>query len=264
MRRLVANHISTAYDIAGAGPPLVLIHGAEADSRMFRTVASMLSPRATVIVYDQRDCGLTEHEADAYTLLDLADDAAALISGLGLGAAHVFGQSLGGLIAQLLAARHPACVERLILGGAMRADASLPDLNPTGMAAAASYRAAGDAGLAPLAALFTTATFVAENPGVVDVWRHAKPLTTPAQRARRQIAIRRPIAKIALATITCPTLVLVGDADQIVPPAHTRTIADDIPGAICRTLPGIGHASALQAPDLLAREIAQFLPFRPA
>ncbi len=259
MRHLTANGVSTAYDVTGSGPPLVLIHGAEADSRMFGPLAGLLAARAAVIVYDQRDCGLTRHAVDTYTLADMADDAAALIDGLGFGPAHVFGQSLGGMIAQVLAVRHPDRVDRLVLGSTMRIGSALPELNPAAARAVLACRAEGEAGVAKLAALFTTSQFVAETPGFVEVWRGIAPITTAEQRARRMAAIRRPIVPVDLARIECPTLVLVGDGDQVVPPAHTRSIAEAIPGAVCRVMPGVGHVGPLQAPDLVAKEIATFL-----
>ena len=105
MQSFEANGVITAYQETGSGAPLVLLHGGEADHSMFDSLVRALDDHFTVIAYDQRDSGATRNPAAPYSLTDLADDAAALIRGLGHDRAHVMGTSMGGLIAQVLAAR---------------------------------------------------------------------------------------------------------------------------------------------------------------
>ena len=99
MQSFEADGVVTAYEKSGQGEPIVLLHGGEADHAMFDGLAAALRRHFTVIAYDQRDSGATKNPPSAYSLADLADDAAALIRGLGYDRAHVFGTSLGGLIA---------------------------------------------------------------------------------------------------------------------------------------------------------------------
>jgi 3-oxoadipate enol-lactonase len=113
MRRLEANGTTIVYARSGTGPPIVLMHGAEADHSMFAPLAAQLAKRLTVIAYDQRDSGDTRNPEQPYTLEDMGDDAAALIEGLGIEKAHVYGTSLGSLIAQSLAVHHPERVEEI-------------------------------------------------------------------------------------------------------------------------------------------------------
>ena len=120
MRRLQANGTIIAYARSGTGPPIVLMHGAEADHSMFATLVAQLEKRLTVIACDQRASGDTCKSHEPYTLEDTGDDAAALIEGLGFEKAHVYGTSLGSLIAQSLAVRHPERVDRLVLAAAIR------------------------------------------------------------------------------------------------------------------------------------------------
>jgi pimeloyl-ACP methyl ester carboxylesterase len=126
--------VATAYEVSGTGPPILLLHGAEADHRMFGPLVAELAPHAMVVAYDQRDCGATSTSPAGpdvdYGLVDLADDAADLLDGLGVAAAHVVGQSLGGVVARLLALRHPARVDHLVLASTLRAGSSLVDVNP--------------------------------------------------------------------------------------------------------------------------------------
>jgi len=107
---------------------------------MFDALAGYLAASFTVIAYDQRDCGQTENPAVPYLLADLGDDAAALIEALRLERAHIYGSSLGGLVAQSLAARHPDRVDRLVLGNTWRAGLSPAEFNPEGLKQLAAYR----------------------------------------------------------------------------------------------------------------------------
>jgi 3-oxoadipate enol-lactonase len=254
-----SGQVRTAYGITGSGPPLLLLHGAEADRRMFELVVPLLSVHFSVITYDQRDCGQTTFDGDAYSLADLAGDASALISGVGYGPAHVVGQSLGSAIAQLLATMHPDAINRLVLAAAFRVGVPLTKVIPEGVKAMGGLRAAGEEGVRGLAELFTTAEFVAANEGFIQTWRTIGPTTTPEQRARRGRAMGTPVGTVDLGKIAAPTLVLAGSRDSIIPPEHTRSIAQEIPGSRFRALPGIGHAGPLQAPEMFAGELIDFL-----
>jgi pimeloyl-ACP methyl ester carboxylesterase len=266
--------LATAYEISGTGPAILLLHGAEADHRMFGPLVAELASHATVVAYDQRDCGATRTSPagrtgsagpgdSGYGLVDLADDAADLLDGLGLVAAHVVGQSLGGAVAQLLALRHPARVDHLVLASSFRAGSSLLDINPAGVTQLLALRADGDAAAARIAAFFTSDEFVAANPGFVDAWRALVPVAAPKRRQRRLDAILRPVEPVDLGRITQPTLVLAGDRDRLVPAAHSHSLADEIPGAEWGVLPGVGHVSPLQSPGPLAARILAFAGVAP-
>ena len=128
-----ANGLSIGYSTRGSGPPLVLVHGAEAGREMFDALAPHLAAYFTVIAYDQRDTGSTRDLAlppRNYGLAEAGDDVAALIEALGHDKAHVFGTSLGGNIAQVFAARHPERLDRLILSSTFLAGHSLRSINP--------------------------------------------------------------------------------------------------------------------------------------
>ena len=111
-----AGEVRIAFDREGDGPPLLLMHGAEASRQMFAALVPHLSKHFTVIAYDQRDCGETEGPEHESTLADLANDAQQLIEALGLRRAHVFGSSFGGRVAQALALLYPRSVDHLVLG----------------------------------------------------------------------------------------------------------------------------------------------------
>jgi pimeloyl-ACP methyl ester carboxylesterase len=259
MERVVANGISIAFKRRGSGPPLLLMHGNEADHAMFDALAEHLAASFTVIAYDQRDCGQTDNPASPYLLADLGDDAAVLIAALRLPRAHVYGTSLGGLVAQALAARHPDCVDHLVLGNTWRAGVSPAKFNPEGMQQLASYRADPAANAARIAEFFFPPAFIKERPSIIEMFRGSG--RSEDKRARRGAVIGQG-ASADLSNFPRPVLLITGSEDRVIPPAATAALADTIPHARLVTLEGIGHAGAIQAPERIANAIADFL--RPA
>ena len=109
-----ANGLEIAYERVGEGPPLVLVHGAGADGRMWQPQLAALSDEFTVVAWDEPGAGDSE-TSRRFGLADYAHCLAALIDALGLGPAHVAGLSWGGTVAQELYRRHPERVATLIL-----------------------------------------------------------------------------------------------------------------------------------------------------
>lgn len=99
----------------GQGPLVVLSHALGCDLTMWDGVAAALQDRYTVLRYDQRGHGRSAASTGAYGMDDLADDAAELIRAQGAGPAHFMGLSMGGMTAQALGARHPACARSLTI-----------------------------------------------------------------------------------------------------------------------------------------------------
>jgi pimeloyl-ACP methyl ester carboxylesterase len=252
---------TTAFSIVGRGPALVLAHGAEADRRMFDDVVPALATAATVITYDQRDCGASTTSRDGYGVEDLADDLVALLDHLELSRADILGQSFGGVIAELVAVRHPSRVDRLVLASTFRAGTSLSELNPEGVARLLALREHGSD--RERAELFLTPDFVRTHAEALDAWTRIAPVTTAEQRTRRATAMQRPVELIALGTIVAPTLVVHGTADAIIPLAHARENVKQLADGDLRELDGVGHVSPLQAPDALAGAILDHLARRP-
>lgn len=247
--------IETCYAEHGEGPPLVLIHGAEADHGMFDALVPHLAARWRCIAYDQRDSGGTRNGAAGYEIEQLADDAAGFIAALALPRAHVFGTSLGSVIAQHLAVRHPQRVDRLVLSSAIRAGRVMADFAPETAARLAILRADPVANADALAAHFFPTAFLRDHPGLFAALRSPR---SPEQAARRAGLLRRR-HDLDLGTIARPTLVLVGAEDGLIPPAHSLSIADEIPNAQRCVLEGVGHVGSVQAPAATAEILARFL-----
>lgn len=260
MRRLEANGTTIAYARSGQGPPIVLMHGAEADHSMFAALTAELEKHLTVIAYDQRDSGETRNPGQPYTLEDMGDDAAALIEGLGFEKAHVYGTSLGSLIAQSLAARHPQRVDRLVLAAAIRIGRTLPEIAPETANRLRELRADRARHAEEIARIFYPEPHLAAHPEVVESFKLQR--RTPEQQQRRT-ALLGPTPVLDLSRITAPTLVLAGREDRLVPYAHSVSIAEEIRGAQTAILDGVGHVNAIQAPERVARAIFQFLGVAP-
>lgn len=259
MRLIPANQIEIAVEMTGRGPPILLLHGAEGDHSMFAPLGAALASHLTVIAYDQRDCGATLNGEDAYGLDDLADDAAALAPALGFDRVHVFGQSLGGVIAQALAARHPARVERLILSSTFRLGAHPLDIEGSAIAAMIQARAGLPGTARQLAGFFFPSNYLDTHPETTERFRPSE--RTPAQQARRGGLLLGPTGAM-LSQVTAPTLVLGGSEDALSPPSHAAAIAHAISGASLAILDGIGHVGAIQAPQRLAATVLEFLQSR--
>jgi 3-oxoadipate enol-lactonase len=255
MESVEANGTSISFRRTGKGPPLVLLHGAEADHSMFDALVPHLADDFTVIAYDQRDSGSTRNPPAPYGFEELGDDAAALIAALGYARAHVFGTSFGGVIAQALASRHPERIDRLVLSSTFRPGAPMPSINPD-FARFAEIRSRLPDSIHEFAQYFFTPSYLASHPEALATFAGGK--RTDEQKARRGAVIPRPVS-VDLGRITAPTLVLVGAEDRLIPPAHTLSLAREIANARTVTIPNVGHVSARQNPAAVAAAVKAFL-----
>lgn len=256
MTRFVqAGETRTACDVDGKGDALLLMHGAEASRQMFSALVPLLAPHFTVIAYDQRDCGETEAPERPATLADLADDAQQLLQALGFRRAHVFGSSFGGRVAQALALLHPRTVDHLVLGSTWPLPRPYEELCPDAPRLAA-LRAGLPSTAEELATWFFPEDFLCARPELRRLFAGARPAS--ARSARRGATVRTTLER-GVADIVAPTLVLAGELDRVVPPGVTLSMAGRIRNADTVLLPGVGHVTALQAPQVLARHIVRFL-----
>ena len=250
-----AGDVRVAFERVGHGPPLVLMHGAEASHQMFASLMPSLAPHFTVIAYDQRDCGDTEAPERAATLADLADDAQRLIKALGYRRAHVFGSSFGGRVAQALALLHPQSVDRLVLTSTWPLPRPYEELCPDAKHLA-DLRLGLPATAEELAGWFFPQPFLQERPELRRIFANAQPQT--ARSARRAQTVATTLSH-GVADIVAPTLVLAGELDRVVPASVTLAMAGRIRGADAVMLPAIGHVTTMQAPDVVAHHLLRFL-----
>jgi 3-oxoadipate enol-lactonase len=242
-------HYSVRMPRSGLPPrhTFVLAHALGCDSSMWDTLAEHLAADGRVVCYDQRGHGASDAPPGPYALADLADDAAHLIDELKTGPVTWIGLSMGGMVGQELALRHPDKVDRLVL-------ANTTSGYPEEAQAAWAQRIAAvrEGGLAAIVdgamQRWFHEGFRAAHPEVVSHWR-AKVLSC---NAAGYIACCQAISGVdttaRLPRIEVPALVIAGELDPGTPPAMARTIAQGIPGARLVVLPEASHLSVLEQP----------------
>jgi pimeloyl-ACP methyl ester carboxylesterase len=211
----------------------------------------------TVTMFDNRGSGLSDH----YSIQQMSDDAAALIEHLGLAPAHVFGISMGGMIAQELAIRHGALIDRLVLGcthcGCARVIPPSDEVNRA-FAYAEDDWSERMRLLAPWAFSEKTRR---ERPQdiqafIVEKQREVQPLF--AYRRQLGAAVRHDCFD-RLPQIQRPTLVITGAADDVIPAENSDVLQRAIPDAQLCVIPDAGHLFFLEQPDQVAGELRAFL-----
>ena len=254
-RVLEAGEVKLAYDSYGSGPPLLLLHGAEGSHRMFEQIAPFLASHFTVLAYDQRDCGDTQNPERPSSLRDLAQDATSLLLGLGYAKAHVYGTSFGGRVAQALALWHPELVERLVLGSTWPLPHALVAFNPAAIKRIRELRNGLPATASALAEFFFPLAFLSSQPQMREIFKNTQPST---DRSRRRSQTVDDAPALDLSRLTAPTLLIAGELDRVVPYQVTLSMAKMLPNSEHVLLPGVGHAGALQAPEMIATHIRSF------
>jgi 3-oxoadipate enol-lactonase len=262
MQKAKVSGIEIAYRLSGAGTPLVLIHGAQGDQSMFDTLAPRLSERYRVLTFDQRGSGLSEKPDADYSIALLADETAALMDAVGFSAAHIIGVSMGGMIAQEFALRHPARTRSLVLGCTTPGGPKAVRIGGNAFAAAYSTKAmsAEERGRALAEAAFTRG-YIEQHPEVIETMieaRQKRPLDPIALDHRLKAALKHD-AYDRLAGIACPTLVITGKDDALISWENSRILAQRIPGAQFVLLESAGHCFWLEQPARSHDAILKFL-----
>lgn len=264
--------VRIAFDDLGGrgGDPLLLVMGLAA-SRMWwpdGLVEELVRRGFHVVAYDQRDAGESTHLPDgrggrpvgallrgrqpAYSAEDLTDDAIAVMDAVGWSSAHLFGHSMGGLLAQRAAIRHPPRVRSITSSSAVPSDADglkvLRYVRLTALARFARMRFSEepDGQLALAVAIARTLSAPGHPVNEDDVREFVAKeaehgvVSFHDQRAQsRQIGAKWHGGR--LARITAPALVLHGEQDPILRVSAARDTAAAIPGARLVTFPGLGH-----------------------
>lgn len=253
--------IITYYEEAGSGEPLVLIRGLGSDLQAWAPQLPLLAKHFRVIVYDNRGAGRTGAPDKPYSIAGMADDLAALLDELKVEKAHVLGYSMGGMIAQEFALRHPGRLEKLILlattakpDGYVRAVLqSFITIRRTNISREGFVRA-----LAPY--LYTAGLFDDEE-------RYERAILASVQNPYAQqdhAFIRQAQAILAhdasgrVGGIKAATLVVTNPGDILIPPRHGEALAKAIPGAQLKSLDG-GHAGVTEYPVEHCQAFLEFL-----
>ena len=257
--RVEVGGLSIAYERAGAGPAVVLLHGFVGDARAtWGAQLESLSDEHSVIAWDAPGAGRSDDPPDGFAMDDYADCLAALLAALHVDRAHLVGLSFGAAQALAVLHRHRPVVSSLTLVsgyagwagslGTQEADRRLTrsleasHLTPDAFAAA----------LAP--SLFSP---FASGPRVEQFLRSVQAFHPAGFRAMARAS--HPDQSHVLPEVDVPTLLLYADHDVRAPVTVGEALHHAIPGSELVVLTGPGHASPVEAPGAVTRELRRFL-----
>jgi len=252
------NGLSIAYQKAGTGPALILLHGFTQDSRVWKTQIESLSKYFTVIAWDAPGAGLSADPPDSFTISNWADCLVRLLDSAGIIQAHILGLSWGGLLAQEFYHRYPARVLSLILADTYAGwTGSLSD----SIAKVRLQRCIHDSALQPN-------EFVPKYlPGMCG--DSVKPETTTElskimsgthPKGFRLMATALAIAdtRSLLPLMKVPVLLIWGELDKRSPINVAHQMHNSIPGSKIEIITGAGHVSNMERPEQFNKLVKEF------
>lgn len=251
-------HRGIAAEIHGEGEPVLLLHGIGGCADAFAGVAGLLAEGGyRTIAWDAPGYGASTDPADPPGADGYVGAVVALLEDLGAVPAHVVGVSWGGVIATCLAAHRPDCVRSLTLVDSTRGSGITPERARAMLDRVDELRDVGATEFAHRRAGRLPAAG-ADPEVVAEIAR---------QMGRIRMAGYRGAAEMMAATntesllpgITAPTLVLVGEHDQVTGVAESELLARTIPGARLIVIPDAGHAAAQERPGAVTEAITAFL-----
>jgi pimeloyl-ACP methyl ester carboxylesterase len=236
--------ISLYYEVHGKGDPLVLIMGYSLRGDYWYAIQDKLAKEYRVIVFDNRGSGRSDNPEIAYTVKMMAGDVVGLLDILGIGAANVFGFSLGGMIAQEFALNYPDRLNNLILGGTFSGGQKSVPIAPEAVAflLGLAKLSEEDKAQAWITWLWNQ-KFAENNPAAIERFTATFSVyPTPAQTYLSQgNAVITFDTYDSLADITAPTLVIAGTEDRIIPCENSKLLASRIPNAELAIIENAGH-----------------------
>src|SRR5580700_7406336 len=247
------------WDEQGTGAPILLIMGLGYPSAMWYRIRPALSASYRTIAFDNRGAGQSDVPPGPYSIALMASDAAAVLDAASAPSAHVFGVSMGGMIAQEFALQYPGRVQSLILGCTAAGGPNAQRAEPAAseMLKARTWMNREQATEAAVPFIYDAATprhLIDEDIAQRDPWP-----TTPAGYLAQLQAILGWESFYRLPQITAPTLVIHGKLDRLVPPGNGEMIAARIPGAKLVLLERAGHLFSTDQTQAAHQPILEFL-----
>jgi pimeloyl-ACP methyl ester carboxylesterase len=245
----------------GNGPAVLLITGLGLSGGAWWRTLPILAQRLEVVTFDNRGVGRSPALLHAYSTEVMADDAVSVLDAAGIDCAHVYGISLGGMVAQQMALRHPSRVRSLVLGATSAGGprARPPDARVLEFLHRRLWMRHEDAAWGSVRFNYAERCR-AEHPERIheDVaQRLAHAFATEAYRAQLWAALTHDAYRL-LPRIEHPALVVHGSDDMMIPVDNGRLLAERIPGAQLIELAETGHLYPTEAPHIDA-QIAAFM-----
>jgi pimeloyl-ACP methyl ester carboxylesterase len=251
--------IRIAYRRAGSGPVLLLLHGIGGDADQWRGQLEGLADEFTVIAWDTPGYGDSDDPDGDWRMADYAERLAEFLDRLTPDPVHILGQSWGGVLAQEFYREHSDRVRSLILSDTFPGDAARPE---------AERNASLQGRLNALATMTPAEMARARLPMLVPggtpdaIKQEIEAMLAaihPAGYRQAAIALHHSDERDVLPSITVPVLVIAGEHDRVVPMALSRQLVDGISGAQLEIIPGAGHLSNQEKPDVYNAIVRGFL-----
>jgi 3-oxoadipate enol-lactonase len=259
-----ANGIDLYYEVHGEGEPLLLIMGLSLNSKSWFRTLPALSEHFKVIVFDNRGVGLSSKPNTPYSIELMADDALAVLNAAGVESAHVYGISMGGMIAQRLTIKHPERVRSLILGcttsGGVNHVQPSTEVSMLLLSRASTASTPEEIAWATAPILYSQ-SFIENRKDLLaeDIQKRIEiPILPYAYMLQLQACLAHDTSN-ELDQIKVPTLVIHGDEDKLVPYENGKTLAAKIANSEFFTVPGAGHIYPTEAKDLVNNKAIEFL-----
>jgi 3-oxoadipate enol-lactonase len=262
MPTAVSANASLHYESIGAGAPVLLVMGLGMTATgWWRTVPVLAAGGLRVLTFDNRGVGRSDRPHGPYTVAQMADDAAAVLDAAGIDRAHVYGISLGGMIAQELTLRHPDRVDRLVLGATTAGGTSAVPADDETLAffQRRAQMPAEEAVWASVPYNYAARTRAEHADRIAqDIRERLRFPIEPEPYAAQLAAALGHDAGDRLDQIAAQTLVVHGEEDRMVPVANARLLAERIPGAQLRVFADSAHIYFTDEP-VADRLVASFL-----
>ncbi|MBA3738781.1 MAG: 3-oxoadipate enol-lactonase [Actinobacteria bacterium] len=258
MKRIDVAGVGIAYRVDGhpTEPPVVLLHSAGCDLRMWDLHIAALGERFSLVRADARGHGGSDAPPPPYTVDRFGADAIAVLDALQIERAHIVGESLGGLVALWIAVHHPGRVERAVFSGT----AARIGTAETWQERADAVRAGGTEAVADLVmSRFFSPAFRRDHADVVG-WFTGVLRAQPAHGYEATcLALRDADLRDEVGAIVAPSLILVGDQDEATPVSDASWLHEMVDGSRLRTLEGAGHLCSVERRATFDEIVARFL-----
>ncbi|MFK7828076.1 MAG: alpha/beta fold hydrolase [Oligoflexales bacterium] len=251
------------YKVMGSGPPLLMLHGLSRSSRHWEGFDKRLAENFTVITLDCRGIGRSHSNISwKDSTQDLAEEVRLVLNHLGIDKAHLFGMSLGGMVALTFGLKYPHLTESLVVANTSTSGLNTLRVYPQAIGAMA-IAAVVPRFLHPIMVHMCSCpeTSRPQKQEFVEKWRSID----EAEGVRylstiKQLLIAGKFRKgIGLSQLTKPTLIVYGQKDRFVPPANSHALFDLLPQAELKPIAGTGHEIITEKPDELAQSIVSFI-----
>ncbi len=245
------NGLRLAYDDQGTGLPLIFLHAFPLNRSMWAPQVAALSKQFRTIALDLRGHGESDAPLWSFSLDQYADDVFALLDHLHIPQAVLVGLSMGGYVSLAFSRKYENRLKALVLADT-RAQADSPDgrLGRFHLAQTA-YTQGSDAVAETMLPKLLGATSLRSRPELVEYARKTIQHAPVSGILVDLMAMAdRPDSVAHLRTITCPTLVVIGQEDQTTPLVDAQLMANEITGARLAVIPAAGHLSNREQPDV--------------